>query len=140
MKLLGLALFTFFLALASAALVRRDDDYALFARDGQSSSNSHIVVGTLPDGRKRLGCYDGGQYLGHIEEGPDGNATVYDASGKPVDEDDDDDDDDNASDQDPKDGEGADPKRLLARSRIRILRKLWKFIRKYGSKAWVSNI
>ncbi len=140
MKVLILAIFAFVLALANAALVRRsaEDDFSLLARE-VDKSNAHMVFGTLPDGRRRVSLYEDGQFLGAIEEGPGGgdNATAYDAYGQVMEIDDDDDEND-SEDADEEDGEKVH--KLYPRQRLTIIRRLWRFIRRYGQKAWVSHI
>ncbi len=121
-----LFLFFSFLALAySAAVSTQESEYEAAQRE-VSASNAKYVPGTLPDGRKSIAVYDGDVLEGSIVEGADGEVVVYDAFGKVLDLDDLEDDD-----------EDADLQRR--QSRFTILRKFAGFIRRWGSRAWVSD-
>lgn len=133
MRGLALAIFALVVALVNAALVRKsDDDFSLVTRE-IAESNTHIVLGTLPDGRRRIALYDNEEYLGAIEEGPGGefDAIVYDPYGNVVDIDDEVDEEVNGEDNKLKIRQAA-----LVRE---IVRRLAAFIRVFGSKAWVSH-
>lgn len=125
MKFFSTLFFLSFSALAFSAAVSMpmDEDYELAKRE---VSNAKYVPTTLPDGKKSIAVYDGDVLEGSLVEGPDGEVTAYDAFGKEIDLDNPEEDDENGD------------KRKRA-SKFSILRKFYSFIKKYGTRAWVSN-
>ncbi len=132
MKGFILAIFALVVALVNAAVVRKsDDDFSLLTRE-IAESNTHMVLGTLPDGRRRIALYDNEEYLGAIEEGPGGEfeAIVYDPYGNVVDVDEEVDEE--------VDGEDNKLKARQAALINQLVRRLARFISTFGPKAWVS--
>lgn len=125
----------FFVALASCAAVPLGEkDFNLHAREIEDGHAKYVPT-TLPDGRKSISVYNGDVLEGTIVEEPNGEPSLWDADGNRIDPTDiaDGDDDDN--------NDGDDQKSDIERrqSRGEILRRFWNFIRRHGTRAWVSH-
>lgn len=131
MKFFGTVLFLLgFLSLAySAAISSFDEDVEMIKRE---TANSHIIPSVLPDGRKRIAVYEGDVLQGSIVETADGGVTAYDAYGNELDLDN--------TDLDDEVEDAATGRMVKRQGRFTILRVLWAFIKKFGTRAWVSGL
>lgn len=100
------------------------EDFDLVSREIKESK-SLFDVATLPNGHHTITVYDEGKYDGIIVEEDDGKCTAYDKDGNIIDLD-----DDSEDDEEPN---------LHRRQRRTVIRKLAKFIMRWGRRAWVSS-
>ncbi len=121
MKFLSLMFFASLLAIVYSAALPSEEEWDLATREIKNS-NALAVTDKTADGLNSIAIYNNGVFEGTLVEQKDGGVVVYDPEGKVI-------------DTDQKRDLGSD---LESRQISRIIIVFARFIRRFGSRAWVS--